>query len=57
MINQVIRSDALVPPHMEAARVQLLAPMIRSRADGASLMKARWDAERRSHEMHKNRAV
>ena len=57
MINQVIRSDALVPPHMEAARVQLLAPMIRSRTDGASLMKARWDAERRSHEMHKNRAV
>jgi hypothetical protein len=44
---QVIRSDALMPPHLEAARMQLLSPMIRSKADGAVLTRARWDAERR----------
>jgi len=53
-IGSVIRSDALVPPHLEAARMQLLSPMIRSKADGAALMRARWDAERRLHELRKN---
>lgn len=51
---QVIRSDSIVPPHLEAARMQLLSPMIRSKADGVALMRARWDAERRLHEMRKD---
>jgi hypothetical protein len=50
---KVIRSDALVPPHIEAARMQLLSPIIRSKADGAALMRARWDAERKLLEMRK----
>jgi len=53
-IGSVIRSDALVPPHLGAARMQLLSPMIRSKADGAALMRARWDAERRLHELRKS---
>ncbi|KIM84641.1 hypothetical protein PILCRDRAFT_818225 [Piloderma croceum F 1598] len=52
-IGSVIRSDALVPPHIEAARMQLLSPIIRSKADGAALMRARWDAERKLREMRK----
>jgi hypothetical protein len=50
---KVIRSDALVPPHIEAARMQILSPIIRSKADGAALMRARWDAERKLREMRK----
>ncbi|KAG1757949.1 hypothetical protein EDB19DRAFT_1891597 [Suillus lakei] len=45
-IGSVIRNDALLPPHMEAARLQLLPPLVRSRAEGAMLVRARWDAER-----------
>ncbi|TFK57578.1 hypothetical protein OE88DRAFT_1651378 [Heliocybe sulcata] len=48
-IGSVIRSDSVLPPHMEAARLQLLSPAIRSRADGAALIKARWEAEKRQH--------
>lgn len=50
---QVIRSDTLVPPHVEAARLQLLSPIIRTKADGVALMRARWDAERRLRELRK----
>lgn len=51
LVTQVIRSDSgLLSPQAEAARMQLLAPMIRSRADGAAIMRARWEAERRSYE-------
>jgi len=47
-VSQVIRSDAMIPPHLQAAHLQLApAFMVRSRAEGAQLMKARWDAERR----------
>jgi len=53
-IGSVIRSDALVPPHLEAARMQLLPPIVRSKADGAALMRARWAAERRLHETRKS---
>jgi len=53
-IGSVIRSDALVSPHLEAARLQLLSPMIRSKADGAAFMRARWDAERKLHESRKS---
>jgi hypothetical protein len=45
---QVIRSDSLIPPHLEAAHLQLMhsAPRIRSKDEGFQLMKARWLAER-----------
>lgn len=33
--------------------MQLLPSLVRSKADGAALMRARWDAERRLHEMQK----
>jgi len=50
-IGSVIRSDSgLLSPQAEAARMQLLAPLIRSRADGAAIMRARWNAERRARE-------
>lgn len=43
--SQVIRSDSLLPPHIEAARLQLLPPVVRARAEGATLIHARWAAE------------
>ncbi|PPQ98881.1 hypothetical protein CVT24_003512 [Panaeolus cyanescens] len=45
-IGSVIRSDSLVPPHLQAAQMQL-ASSVRSRSEGAALMRARWEAERR----------
>jgi hypothetical protein len=46
--DKVIRTDSMLPPHLEAAYKQLApATMIHSRAEGAQLMKARWEAERR----------
>jgi hypothetical protein len=46
--DQVIRSDSILPPYLEAAHKQLApAIMVHSRAEGAQLMKARWEAERR----------
>ncbi|KAH9994414.1 reactive mitochondrial oxygen species modulator 1-domain-containing protein [Russula vinacea] len=45
-IGSVIRNDSLLPPHIEAARLQLLPPVVRARAEGATLMRARWAAER-----------
>ena len=49
IVLQVIRSDSLVPPHLQAAHMQLMAarPDIRSRMEGAQLVRARWDAEKR----------
>jgi len=44
-IGSVIRNDAILPPHLEAARL-LLPPVIRARADGAALVRARWEAEK-----------
>ena len=46
IVAQVIRNDGLLPPHMEAARLQLLPPLVRSKAEGAIQIRARWDAER-----------
>jgi len=48
-IGSVIRTDTLLPPHLQAAQIQLLAPAlnIRSKAEGFHLMRARWQAERR----------
>jgi len=45
-IGSVIRSDSLLPPHIEAARLQMLPPVVRTRAEGATLIHARWAAER-----------
>lgn len=49
IVCQVIRTDSLLPPHLQAAQIQLLAPAlnIRSKAEGFQLMRARWQAERR----------
>ncbi|KAF8887783.1 reactive mitochondrial oxygen species modulator 1-domain-containing protein [Infundibulicybe gibba] len=56
-IGSVIRSDSpmiMIPPHLQAARLQLLAASagevpteVRSKAEGFAIMRARWDAERR----------
>jgi len=46
IVTQVIRNDGLLPPHMEAARLQLLPPLVRTKAEGAMLIRARWDAEK-----------
>ncbi|KAH7883929.1 reactive mitochondrial oxygen species modulator 1-domain-containing protein [Phlebopus sp. FC_14] len=45
-IGSVIRNDALLPPHMEAAQMQFLSPLVRSKTEGALLVRARWDAEK-----------
>ncbi|EIW86377.1 hypothetical protein CONPUDRAFT_43126, partial [Coniophora puteana RWD-64-598 SS2] len=44
-VGSVIRNDALLPPHMQAAQLQLLPPITRSKAEGAMLMRSRWNAE------------
>ncbi|EIN13442.1 hypothetical protein PUNSTDRAFT_78990 [Punctularia strigosozonata HHB-11173 SS5] len=49
-IGSVIRNDGLVPPHLEAARLQMLPPVLRSRAEGAALVRARWQAEKTRRE-------
>jgi len=44
---QVIRSDSIITPQLQAAQMQLApAFSMHSRAEGAKLMKARWEAER-----------
>ncbi|KXN87553.1 Protein mgr2 [Leucoagaricus sp. SymC.cos] len=48
-IGSVIRSDnGLIPPHLEAAHLQLMqsTSRIRSKDEGFQLMRARWQAER-----------
>jgi len=50
-IGSVIRNDALLPPHIEAARLQMLPPVVRARAEGATLIHARWAAERQKKSM------
>ena len=50
-LPQVIRNDALLPPHIEAARLQMLPPVVRARAEGATLIHARWAAERQNKSM------
>lgn len=44
-IGSVIRSDSLLPPHLQAAQMQL-AMNVRSRAEGYQLMRARWETEK-----------
>ncbi|CCL98402.1 uncharacterized protein FIBRA_00397 [Fibroporia radiculosa] len=45
-IGSVIRNDANLPPHLEAARLQLTSPVIASRVEGLGLMRRRWAIER-----------
>ncbi|KIM47962.1 hypothetical protein M413DRAFT_439656 [Hebeloma cylindrosporum] len=48
-IGSVIRSDSMVSPHLQAAHMQLLSSSgysVHSRAEGAQLIKARWESER-----------
>ncbi|CDO72726.1 hypothetical protein BN946_scf184990.g9, partial [Trametes cinnabarina] len=49
-IGSVIRNDGELPPHLEAARMQLASPIIRSRTEGLSNMRLQWalEKERRS---------
>jgi len=51
-IGSVIRTDGpnLIPPHLQAAHLQLMNATTRSKAEGAILIKSRWDAERRRQE-------
>ncbi|TFK76694.1 hypothetical protein BDN72DRAFT_4151 [Pluteus cervinus] len=53
-IGSVIRSDSLVPPHLQAAHLQLLAPAlnVHTRNEGIQLMRARWQAERVRQQSH-----
>ncbi|KAJ3004416.1 hypothetical protein NUW54_g4826 [Trametes sanguinea] len=45
-IGSVIRNDGELPPHLEAARMQLASPIMRSRADGVSNMRLQWALEK-----------
>ncbi|RDB29158.1 Protein MGR2 [Hypsizygus marmoreus] len=47
-IGSVIRTDAMIAPHLQAAQLQMLAPAltVRTKAEGFQLMRARWAAER-----------
>ncbi|KAH9927509.1 reactive mitochondrial oxygen species modulator 1-domain-containing protein [Epithele typhae] len=44
-IGSVIRNDGELPAHLEAARLQLAHPVIRSRAEGLAHMRMRWSLE------------
>ncbi|KAF8633936.1 hypothetical protein AX15_001120 [Amanita polypyramis BW_CC] len=44
-IGSVIRNDSLLPPHLQAAQMQL-AMSVRSKAEGFQLIKARWEMEK-----------
>ncbi|EJD04220.1 uncharacterized protein FOMMEDRAFT_106771 [Fomitiporia mediterranea MF3/22] len=45
-IGSAIRNDSLLPPHLEALHNQLAPPVVHSRVASASLIKARWEAEK-----------
>lgn len=44
--TQVIRNDGELPPHLEASRLQLTSPMMRSRTDGLTNMRLQWAREK-----------
>ncbi|KAL4259457.1 MGR2 family protein [Pleurotus pulmonarius] len=47
-IGSVIRTDTLIPPHLQAVQMQLTPAMVlRSRIEGARLVRERWAAERK----------
>ncbi|KAI0823134.1 reactive mitochondrial oxygen species modulator 1-domain-containing protein [Trametes gibbosa] len=45
-IGSVIRNDGMLPPHIEAARIQLASPVMMSRAEGLSNMRLQWALEK-----------
>ncbi|RDX56276.1 hypothetical protein OH76DRAFT_1338089 [Lentinus brumalis] len=45
-IGSVIRNDGHLPAHLEAARMQLASPIMRSRSEGLASMRAQWVQER-----------
>ncbi|KAJ8521793.1 hypothetical protein ONZ45_g1567 [Pleurotus djamor] len=46
-IGSVIRTDTVLPPHYQAIQTQLTPAMVlRSRAEGARLVRERWEAEK-----------
>ncbi|KIM62201.1 hypothetical protein SCLCIDRAFT_1215261 [Scleroderma citrinum Foug A] len=45
-IGSVIRNEGDLPAHLQAAQIQLMSPVVRSRYEGAMLMRARWEAEK-----------
>jgi len=45
-IGSVIRTDSFMPPHLEALHMHLMPPALRTKAEGAALMRARWEAEK-----------
>ncbi|KAI0033726.1 reactive mitochondrial oxygen species modulator 1-domain-containing protein, partial [Vararia minispora EC-137] len=46
-VGSVIRNDTNValPPHLEA-RLRMLPPLVRSRTEGAAMIRARWESEK-----------
>ncbi|EJF58419.1 hypothetical protein DICSQDRAFT_156752 [Dichomitus squalens LYAD-421 SS1] len=44
-IGSVIRNDGELPPHLEAARLQLASPVMRTRSEGLADMRLRWAME------------
>lgn len=48
-IGSVIRSDGVLPAHLEAMHAQLTPMMmLRSRQEGAALMRSRWATEKQA---------
>ncbi|KAI1797525.1 reactive mitochondrial oxygen species modulator 1-domain-containing protein [Ganoderma leucocontextum] len=45
-IGSVIRNDGELPPQLEAARLQLSSPMVRTRSEGFANMRLRWEMEK-----------
>ncbi|TFK30691.1 hypothetical protein FA15DRAFT_699127 [Coprinopsis marcescibilis] len=57
-IGSVIRSDSqtMIPPHLQALQLQLASadPVLRSKFQGAQLMRARWEQERKRQQPSSN---
>ncbi|KAF9569812.1 hypothetical protein CPC08DRAFT_745669 [Agrocybe pediades] len=53
-IGSVIRSDSIITPQLQAAQQLAPALSMQSRAEGAKLMRARWEAERSRLSLSKN---
>jgi len=51
-IGSVIRNDSAVSSQLEAARLRLAAasPVMRSRAEGAAMIRRRWEMEKKLHQ-------
>jgi hypothetical protein len=51
---KVIRTDGQLGTSPYAARMQLLPPLVASRAEGVALLKARWAEEKRREDLYKS---